>query len=273
MKMNKIGIISGDGNLPLYIGKALSDKKFQITYFLMNSSKNEKNYVNKNYINIEILSIKKLIDTLKVNNIKKIILAGSIRRPSLKDVAFDMETLKLAKNLLLEKKGDNNLLISIKKYLENKGFSFFNWTKYCPELFSREKNLTSIKPSKIAYQNFLKAKSIYKYYKNIDVGQSMIIQSQLVLGLEAIEGTDTLMERCFDYKRKGDKGILVKFAKKNQSELIDIPLIGLDTIINIKKYNYEGIFLQLDKCLIIDKAKIIKFADNNKIFISSMDLG
>ena len=100
----------------------------------------------------------------------------------------------------------------------------------------------------------------------------MIIQNQLVLGLEAIEGTDHLIKRCSSYKRKGDRGILFKFTKKNQSNLIDIPLVGLDTIKNIKKYNYEGIFLEKYKCIILDKENVIKFANSNNIFISSVEL-
>ncbi len=172
----------------------------------------------------------------------------------------------------MEKKGDNNLLISLKKYLENKGYKFFNWTKHCSEIFSNENHLTFSKPSKIAILNFSKAKTIYKYFRNIDVGQSMIIQNQLVLGLEAIEGTDRLIERCYDYKRKGDRGVLVKFSKRNQSTIIDIPLIGLQTIKKIKKFNYEGIFLEKNKCLIIDKQKVVDYANKNKIFISCMEL-
>ncbi len=270
--MNKIGLISGDGNLPIYIGQSLASKKFDITYLLLNSVKDKKIYEKENYIDINILSIKKIINTLKKNNIKKIIFAGSIKRPSINDLGFDIETIKLAKRLFLEKKGDNNLLVSIKKYLEEKNFIFFNWTKYCPELFSIENNLSKIKPSKYAKKNLIKAKSIYKHFKKIDVGQSMIIQNQLVLGLEAIEGTDNLIERCSFSKRKGDKGILIKFTKKNQSNLIDIPLIGLDTLKKIKKYNYEGIFLEKNKCLIVNKQEVTNFANKNKIFISSVDL-
>ena len=270
--MTKIGLISGDGNLPIYIGKRLIEKNFDITFLLLNSITNKKIYENEKYINIDIISIKKIINILNKNKIDKIIFAGSIKRPSIKDIGFDLETMKLAKELLLENKGDNNLLVSIKKYLENKGFKFFNWTKYCSNLFSCENNLTLYKPSIYANKNFIKAKSIYKYYKNMDVGQSIIIQNQLVLGLEGIEGTDNLIERCSYYKRKGDKGILVKFTKKNQSNLIDIPLIGLETIKSIKKFNYEGIFLEKDKCLIINKNKVRDYANKNKIFITCMDL-
>ena len=269
--MTKIGIIAGDGNLPLYIAKSLTDKNYDITFLSLNN-KNTKIYSNYNVININILSIKKIFKVLDSNKIKHIIFAGSIRRPGLKDLGFDMATFLLAKNLLLEKKGDNNLLISLKKYFENRGYIFFDWTKYCRELFSTETNLTKNKPSKNAILNLKKAKSIYQIYKKLDVGQSIIVQNQLVLGLEAIEGTDHLLERCQKYKRKGDNGMLFKFSKHKQSNLIDIPLIGLDTIKNLKKYNYEGVYLQKNKCLILDKKKIIDYANQNNLFISSVDL-
>ena len=270
--MTKIGIVCGDGNLPLYIGNVLEKKNFKIKYLLLNNIQNKNIYKNLDFANIEIISLKKLIGILNQNKIQKIIFAGSIKRPSISEIGFDFETIKIAKDLLLEKKGDNSLLISIQNYFKNKGFKFFDWTKYCQEIFSNENNLTKFKPSKSATKNFEKAKSVYKNFKNLDVGQSIIIQNELVLGIEAIEGTDNLIKRCSEYKRKGDKGILLKFSKKNQSKLIDIPLIGLDTIKNIHKYGYEGIFLERKNCLIINKLEVIEYANKNKLFISCMDL-
>ncbi len=269
--MTKIGIIAGDGNLPIHIGESLLKKNYDVTFLSLNKN-NNKFYINSKIIDIDILSIKKILNILDSNNIKHIIFAGSLKRPGIKDLGFDIPTFLLAKNLLLEKKGDNKLLISLKKYFESKGYIFFNWKKYCKELFSNEVNLTKFKPSKNAILNLKKAKSIYQIYKKLDVGQAMIVQNQLVLGLEAIEGTDQLLLRCSEYKRKEDKGILFKFAKYNQSTLIDIPLIGLDTIFKIKKFKYEGIYLEKNKCLILDKKKIIDFANSNKLFISSVDL-
>ena len=271
MKMIKIGIIAGDGKLPLYIGKTLLNKNYDVTFLSLNNQ-NNKFYTNYNVIDIDILSIKKIFNILDSNEIKYIIFAGSLKRPGIKDLGFDIPTFLLAKNLLLERKGDNNLLESLKNYFEVKGYIFFNWTKYCQELFSTEINLTRIKPSKKAILNLKKAKSIYQIYKKLDVGQSMIVQNQLVLGLEAIEGTDELLKRCKEYKRKEDNGVLFKFSKQNQSNLLDIPLIGLNTIKNLKKYNYDGVYLQKNKCLILDKKQIINFANENNLFISSVEL-
>ena len=131
-------------------------------------------------------------------------MAGNINRPSLTDLSFDFETFKLAKNLLLNKTGDDGLLVSIKKYFHNNGFSYFDWKKHCPELFANKDILTQIKPSKIAQQNLHKAISIFRSFGEIDVGQSMIVQNKIVLGLEAVEGTDNLIVRCKEYKKSGE---------------------------------------------------------------------
>ena len=101
--MIKIGIITGDGNLPLYIGKSLLNKKYDITFLSLNN-KNNKFYNNYKIVDINILSIKKILRVLETNNIKHIIFAGSLKRPGIKDLGFDIPTFLLAKNLLLEKK-------------------------------------------------------------------------------------------------------------------------------------------------------------------------
>ena len=196
-------------------------------------------------------------------------MAGNINRPSLTDLSFDFETFKLAKNLLLNKTGDNGLLVSIKKYFKDNGFCYFDWKKHCPELFANKENLTQIKPSIRAKKNLQKAISIFKSFGEIDVGQSMIVQNKIILGLEAVEGTDNLITRCKDYKRSGDKGVLVKFSKYNQSNILDIPTIGETTVKLLKDCDYEGLYLEKDRCLIIDKDKTIDLANQYKIFIST----
>ena len=267
--MNNIGIIAGGGKLPIIIGGNLIKKKFNVFFFVIEEFFNKTNYKDFNVTIINLRSAKKIIESLKVKKIDSVIMAGNINRPSLTDLSFDFHTLKLAKNLLLNKTGDNSLLVSIKKYFMDNGFDYFDWKKYCLELFAINDNLTKLKPTRKAKDNLNKALSIFKSFGEIDVGQSIIIQNQIVLGLEAVEGTDNLMIRCQDYKKSGDKGILVKFAKYNQSNILDIPTIGEKTIQLLKDCDYEGIFLEKDSCLIIDKEKTVDLANQYKIFIST----
>ena len=267
--MNNIGIIAGGGKLPITIGNNLIKKNFKVYFFVIEEFFNILNYKDLDVTLINLKSAKKIIESLQAKNIERIIMAGNIKRPSITDLSFDFHTFKLAKNLLLNKTGDNSLLVSIKKYFMDNGFDYFDWKKYCLELFASNDNLTKLKPTRKAMENLNKALTIFKFFGEIDVGQSIIIQNQIVLGLEAVEGTDNLMIRCKDYKKSGDKGILVKFAKYNQSNILDIPTIGEKTIQLLKDCDYEGIFLEKDSCLIIDKEKTVDLANQYKIFIST----
>ena len=267
--MNNIGIISGGGKLPIAIGSRLIKKNYKVVFFVI-----EEYFVSEFYKNLEVQiinlhSAKKIIQLFKSKTIDSIIMAGHITRPSLSDLSFDFQTLKLAKNILLNKTGDNDLLLTLKNFFQDNGFNYFDWKDHCPDLFATQDNLTITKPSSLAKKNLKKALLVFKSYGKLDVGQSIIVQNQIILGLEAVEGTDNLISRCKDLKKSGDQGILVKFAKYKQSKILDVPTIGLETIKLLKENDYEGIYIEKNNCLILDKQKTIKLADQNKIFIST----
>ncbi len=267
--MNNIGIIAGGGKLPITIGSNLIKKKYNVCFFVIEDFFNTNHYKDFDVTIINLKSATNIINSLKSRNIDSIIMAGNINRPSLTDLSFDYQTFKLAKNLLLNRTGDDGLLVSIKKYFNDNGFSYFDWKKHCPELFANKDILTQIKPSTSAQENLQKAISIFRSFGEIDVGQSIIVQNKIVLGLEAAEGTDNLITRCKDYKKSGDRGVLVKFSKYNQSNILDIPTIGENTIRLLKDCDYEGMYLEKDRCLIIEKEKTIDLANQYKIFIST----
>ena len=214
--MNKIAIIAGSGSLPLLIGQNLINKNYDIFYLCIKGFVNIEDYKNYNYTEISITSFANILDQLKIKNINYIIMAGKITRPSLSDIKFDLSTLSLIKEYLLESKGDDKLLTIISNFFLKKGYPLFNWVSECPELFSSVDLLTCIKPSKQALLNKAKGLKLFEIIGNADIGQSIVVQNQLVIGIEAIEGTDNLIKRCFKYKKKGDLGIVIKLSKYNR---------------------------------------------------------
>jgi DUF1009 family protein len=269
--MNKIAIISGSGFLPLAIGKDLIKKDFEVIFFYLNKFADETKYKNFHSIPIDINSFSKIIKLLKENKIDEIILAGGVIRPSIKDIKFDIYTMSLIKNFLLESKGDDNLLKSIENVFLKNGFPLFDWKKECTDLFTIDSNLITKKPSKNAILNKNKGLEVFKFTGRADIGQSLIIQNQLILGVECIEGTNELIKRTSAYKKEGDKGILVKLSKYNQHNKLDIPTIGIETLKLLKKYNFEGIFVEKNNCIILDKKLIIEFCNDNNLFLNTVD--
>ena len=269
--MDRIGIISGGGELPINIGKSLLKKNYQICFFYIKGYSDEAKYDNYENVEITIDSFSKILNLLKEKNIDQIVMAGSIIRPSLNEINFDFNTLGLIKDFILEPKGDDHLLRSIAKFFKNKGYPLFNWKELCNDLFASEDNLTTLKPSNYANKNKEKALNIFKKIGEADIGQSLVVQNQLVIGIECFEGTDELIKRCDNYKKSGDKKILIKLSKYNQHNTLDVPTIGIQTLKNLKKYNYEGLFIEKNNCIILEKDKSIDFCNNNNLFLSTIN--
>ena len=268
--MTKVGILAGGGKLPLLIGKNLIQEKYNVMFFCIENFSDLKMYKDYNYEIISINSLTNILKNLKKNKIEKIIMAGKVKRPSIKDINFDFNALKLIKNFALDSKGDDKLLSTISIFFENNGFPTLDWKNECKDLFINEEYLTIKKPSKEAKSNSKKGLHAFEMIGRADISQSIIIQNNIILGIEAAEGTDELIKRCYKYKKKGDKGILLKLSKYNQDTNLDIPVIGLETVKNLSEYDYDGVFLEKGKCIIIDKDEVIEFCNLNHIFIASV---
>ena len=101
-----------------------------------------------------------------------------------------------------------------------------------------------------------------------DVGQAVVVQEGIVLGIEAAEGTKALIERCAGLKlHPGKGGVLVKTSKIGQEEAIDLPTIGKNTILEAEYSNLAGIAIGAGKSQIIDFDETIKLANEKGIFI------
>ena len=114
--MSKIGILAGGGDLPLIIGNSLYNYNENIIFFCIEPFAKKNKYKNFETHTINLKSLSKILYSLKTNKITSIIMAGYVERPSLKDILFDYESIKLIKKYALESKGDDNLLKIIQTF-------------------------------------------------------------------------------------------------------------------------------------------------------------
>ena len=89
-------------------------------------------------------------------------MAGHVTRPSIKDINFDLNTLKLIKIFSLDYQGDDKLLSSISIFFKNHGFPILDWKSVCKDLFINKDYLTIKKPSKNSIFNRNKGLETFK---------------------------------------------------------------------------------------------------------------
>ncbi len=94
-----------------------------------------------------------------------------------------------------------------------------------------------------------------------------MVQQGIVLGLEAVEGTDALIDRCKGLRRKGRGGVLVKCAKPQQDRRIDLPTIGMRTVRKCFEAGIIGIAVEAGASIILDRENVVDAADKLGMFV------
>ena len=126
-------------------------------------------------------------------------------------------------------------------------FSFTNSVIPTTILSGDMKSLTAL-PSFKNSGLFAISKLIFLFLVSCKQTESLIIQNNIVLGLEASEGTDELIKRCYNYKKKGDKGILIKLPEKNLLKALNL---SNDMIANENFKNNKIIDLRIYNSVIL----------------------
>jgi len=101
----------------------------------------------------------------------------------------------------------------------------------------------------------------------LDVGQAVIVQQGLVLGVEAIEGTDELIRRCALLRREGTGGVLVKVEKPGQERRADRPTIGPRTVLLAAETGLRGIAIEANGTIVLDRHEVVRAADGAGLFV------
>jgi hypothetical protein len=113
----------------------------------------------------------------------------------------------------------------------------------------------------------------------LDVGQGAVVCQGLVLAVEAQEGTDAMLERCAGLpealrgSETAPKGVLAKRPKPIQEHRVDLPAIGVATVLAAAQAGLAGIVGEAGKTLVLDHAAVAKAADEAGLFVYGLDPG
>lgn len=105
----------------------------------------------------------------------------------------------------------------------------------------------------------------------LDVGQSVVVQQGIVLGVEAVEGTDALLRRCVELRRNGPGGVLVKIRKPGQEQRVDLPTFGPATIKGAAAAGLRGLAVDAGGTLVVNRDAVVAAADEAGLFLIGIE--
>ena len=272
IEQKKLGIIAGGGTLPqTLINHCLQNKR---AFFVLAIENNADRAIFTPDIPHEWIRIGQAGTGFKIfneQNVQEIVMIGTIRRPSLADLVPDLRTAAFFAKIGLKSVGDDGILRALIREIESENMRVVGIHEVMPELLVKTGILTKHKPDKQALSDIERGVEVAFELGKLDVGQAVIVQQGLVLGVEGIEGTDKLIERCGTYQRKGVGGVLVKLRKPQQDMRIDLPTIGTKTVENLHSVGMRGIAIHAGNALIAEEEKVIALADKYSMFICGIE--
>ncbi len=206
-------------------------------------------------------------EMLRQAGVEEVVMAGPVRRPTLRDLRPDWRTARFFGRIGLKALGDDGLLKAVIAELEDEGFRVVGIHSILGDLLADEGGWGTIEPDEQAVADIQRGLEVALGLGALDVGQSVVVQQGIVLGVEAVEGTDALLRRCCDLRRAGPGGVLVKISKPGQERRVDLPTIGPDTVKNCVAAGLRGIAVEAGSTVVVDRAAVITAADASGLFV------
>jgi DUF1009 family protein len=207
------------------------------------------------------------IKRLKREGVVELVMAGGVRRPSLMSLRPDWRAARMYARIGLRALGDDGLLSSVIKELESEGFTLVGLDSVLTDALARPGYYGRYRPDRQAEVDINHGFAVVAALGALDIGQAAIVQQGIVLGVEALEGTDALIERCGQLRREGPGGVLIKARKPGQERRADLPTIGPTTIEHAAAAGLRGIAIEAGGGLVVDLPGVIRLADQFGLFV------
>jgi len=210
------------------------------------------------------------IDLLHEHEVRDVVFAGAVRRPSLLELRPDRRTALFFARLGKAWIGDDSLLKALVSEMEGEGFRIVAPEDRLESAIATEGVFGRHAPDENAKQDILRGFELLQTLAAQDVGQSVVVQQGIILGIEAAEGTDALIRRCGPLQREGKRAVLVKAHKTGQERRLDLPAVGERTMLAAVEAGLQGVAIEAGGTLVLDRERMVEAADTAGLFLAGV---
>lgn len=260
--MSRLAILAGAGHLPVALA-ATNDDAFVVAFSGMATNVEP-------HFSVRFEHLGALFQRLHEEGVTRVVMAGGMSRPSLDVSALDEAMTKIAPRLMQAMAGgDDGLLRLVIKIFEEQGFQVVGAHSLLPDLTASEGLLAGIEPDEQSIADIGRADAILGTLSPVDVGQAVVTEGGVCLGIETIQGTDALLNFVAStpsHLRRG-KGVLVKRPKTGQDLRVDMPAIGPSTVEKAANAGLAGIVISPSTVLVLERETLVAKAEELGLFV------
>jgi len=153
--------------------------------------------------------------------------------------------------------------------LEEEGIRLIDSTTYTQDQLVTPGVLTRTQPSDVQMLDARHGWELCRQISALDIGQSIAIRHKDVIAVEALEGTNAMIERAGELCKSGG-WTLIKGRHSHQDMRMDVPTVGIKTIEKLAAAGAKCVVLEAGKTTFLEKEKVLERADRAGIAIVGM---
>lgn len=270
----KVAVVCGGGSFPRAVAEALTRQGRPFVLLPMRGFADD--FVEQYPHHwVKLGQLGNLFRLMRSEGASELVMIGSLVRPALHQIGFDLKTLLLLPKIARAYRGgDNTLLSGIAGLIEQEGFKVRGVHELLPELLMPEGKASGLKPSDADEEDIRLGFSIIHALDPFDVGQAVVVANKRVLVIETAGGTAEMLSHLAalrdngKVKFAGRAGVLVKAPKPQQDRRIDLPAIGPETVEQALRAGLKGIAVEAGGTIIADAAATAAAADRAGLFLA-----
>jgi DUF1009 family protein len=178
----------------------------------------------------------------------------------------DWRTLRLWLTELRHDRRDQALLYAVIRELDREGIHLIDSTQYTTDHLATPGTMTRTQPTDSQMANARFGWDLCQTLSRLDIGQAIALDKKTVVAVEAMEGTNAMIERAGAICRSGG-WTLIKVSNVKQDMRVDVPSIGLTTIEKLHAARGTCLVVEAGKTILLEKPKVLELADKYKIAI------
>jgi DUF1009 family protein len=225
---------------------------------------------------VGLLRFNQWIRVLKSEGCTEAVMVGRVAKSQMYDrwryfrYIPDWRCLRLIWNVWRRDGRPQAILAALVDELSSAGITLIDSTRYCPDHLATAGVMTRRQPTEVQWGDVRYGVDICGTVCGLDIGQSIAVLARDVIAVEALEGTNAMIQRAGELCRVGG-WTLIKVANRTQDMRLDVPAVGTTTIEKLAAARAGCLVLEPGKTIILEKPKVLELADRYKIAVVGYD--
>ncbi|MGC9372445.1 MAG: LpxI family protein [Thermovirgaceae bacterium] len=262
--MPDIALVAGEGKLPEEIVTRLAQKGGQlVVYAFGGKGKRFEGPGVEAVVPLKTPDLEFVIGDLAARGIGELMLAGLVP----KELMYRPETLgKSLAGVLesLDSRDDHSLLGAIIAAIEKTGLKVLPYRDVIPDLLAPEGVVAGRSPGDAEMEDVAYAREVARTLLPLSFGQALAVYRKAVVAVEAMEGTDRMIERAGELV---PGGVLLKMMRGDQDERYDLPTVGPSTIENMASAGLTCLAVETGRTIVLERKEVARLAGETGIAV------